>query len=55
METKGYHLEYDMMLLKCLGCYRLTTENAKKNDETATYDLVTTAEPTVFTFKSIYI
>ena len=32
MRTKGvsYHLENEMMLLKCFGCYRVTTENATK-------------------------
>ena len=33
MKTKGvsYHIENDLMLLKCLGCYRVTTENAINN------------------------
>ena len=49
MKRKGvsYHLENDMMLQKCLGCYRVTTENAE-NDKTVIYDLVTTAGPAGF-------
>ena len=33
MKTKGvsYHLENDLMVLKYLGCYRVTTENNKQN------------------------
>ena len=32
IETKcvSYHLEYDMMIQKYFGCYRVTTENAEK-------------------------
>ena len=32
IETKcvSYYLEYDVMLKKCFGCYRVTTENAEK-------------------------
>ena len=26
----SYHLENDLMLFKCLGCYRVTTENDRK-------------------------
>ena len=37
MKTKcvSYNLEYDMILQKCFGCYRVTTEN-DKNDKTVT-------------------
>ena len=44
MKIKGvsYYLENDMMLLKCLGCYRVTTENGKIN-KTVIYDIVMTA------------
>ena len=44
MEIKyvSYYLEYDMMLQKCFGCYRVATENAKKN-KTVIYDIVTNA------------
>ena len=33
MKTKGvsYHLENDLMFLKCLGCYRVTTKRKKIN------------------------
>ena len=43
METKcvSYFVEYNMMLQKCIGCYRVTTENAE-NDKNVIHDLVTT-------------
>ena len=33
MKTKGfsYDLENDLMFLKCLGCYRVTTKRKKLN------------------------
>ena len=48
MEKKcSYHLEHNMMLRKCFGCYRVTAENAKNNN-TMIYDLVTTEGPAGF-------
>ena len=35
-------VRYDAL---CFGCYRVTTENAKKNNKSIIFDLVITAGP----------
>ena len=44
MKTKNVSYHLNMMLLKCLGCYRVTTNF----DKILIYDLVTTEGPTGF-------